>query len=366
MNKMIIRKLFPLMLAIALMFSFGANVSAETAQQTAALADGTAAGDGAEEAAALLENIKGTYEPLFPLITRPEYDQLWLDPCTAVVGEEAAHQMAEMLKTACNGTIYGQDAIDAFGDGSNGAQFDCLFINGVSAITFNGAAISGADESGNQVFSHEYAYVGKLTLAGMMEGYLYETADADAGEFRYFYMMPDTPSTTFHLEFRYGSNMDDLAMYNEGPYAYWLAAGFPVDADADTIKNVIELFCLENMDYSAHSEASLAQLKDLGFEGKWVADMSPFGEAYAGVELYMVIDENGHGLTFMNGQQTRDFEAFAFDNGEKSDGAGLYVAYDNEAKEPEAAPYTMVTDDNSRIVLTFYATDGVISYVKAE
>ncbi len=322
--------------------------------------------EGSSEAAELLENIKGTYEPLFPVITKPEYDQLWLDPCMAIVGEEAAPQVAEMLKAACNGTIYGQEAIEAFGDGSNGAQFDCLFIGGVSTITFDGATISGADESGNQVFSHEYAYTGKLVLGGMMEGYLYETADENAGEFKYFYMMPDTPATTFHLEFRYGSNVDDLTKYNEGPYAYWLAAGFPVDADADMVKNVIELFCLENMDYSAHSEGSLAQLKDLGFEGKWVADMSPFGEAYADVELYMTIDESGHGLTFMNGQQTRDFEAFAFDNGEKGDGAGLYVAYDNEAKEPEAAPYTMVTDDNNQIVLTFYATDGVISYVKAE
>jgi len=351
--KKIMKKLIPFVLAFALMISCSSFGLSEAADDTT-------------EAAELLENIKGTYEPLFPIITQPEYDQLWLDPCTAVVGEDVAPQMAEMLKTACNGTIYGQEAIDAFGDGSNGAQFDCLFINGVSVITFNGSTIKGADESGNQVFSHEYAYAGKLSLAGMMEGYLYETADADAGEFKYFYMMPDTPATTFHLEFRYGSNVDDLAKYNEGPYAYWLAAGFPVDADADTVKNVIELFCLENMDYTVHSEGSLAQLKELGFEGKWVADMSPFGEAYVGVELYMVIDENGHGLTFMNGQQTRDFEAFAFDNGEIGDGAGLYVAYDNEAKEPEAAPYTMATNDNSQIVLTFYATDGVISYVKAE
>ena len=203
--------------------------------------------EGSSEAAELLENIKGTYEPLFPVITKPEYDQLWLDPCMAIVGEEAAPQAAEMLKAACNGTIYGQEAIEAFGDGSNGAQFDCLFIGGVSTITFDGATISGADESGNQVFSHEYAYTGKLVLGGMMEGYLYETADEDAGEFKYFYMMPDTPATTFHLEFRYGSNVDDLTKYNEGPYAYWLAAGLPVDADEETIKNVITLFCRENL-----------------------------------------------------------------------------------------------------------------------
>ena len=252
--KGIINKLIPFILALALMLAFGTSVKAETAQQTdgkensaIVLEDGTTAASDAEEAAALLENVKGTYEPLFPVITRPEYDQLWLDPCIAVLGEEAGPAMAEMLKAACNGTIYGQEAIDAFGDGSNGAQFDCLFINGVSTITFDGATISGADENGSQVFNHEYAYVGKLILAGMMEGYLYETADEDAGEFRYFYMMPDTPATTFHLEFRYGSNTDDLARYNEGPYAYWLAAGFPVDADVEMIKNVITLFCEENL-----------------------------------------------------------------------------------------------------------------------
>ena len=131
----------------------------------------------------------------------------------AAMGEENGPMVAEMLKAACNGTIYGQEAIDAYGDGSNGAQFDCLFINGVSTITFDGTRISGADENGTQVFSHEYTYVSKLLLAGMMEGYLYETADEDAGEFKYFYMMPDTPATTYHLEFRYGSRNDQKRDY---------------------------------------------------------------------------------------------------------------------------------------------------------
>ena len=204
--------------------------------------------DDAAEAAALLEAVKGTYEALFPVITAPAYDQLWLDPCVAALGEEMGPAAAEMLKAACSGTIYGQEAIDAFGDGSNGAQFDCLFINGVTQITFDGSTISGTDENGNPVFSHAYAYAGELSLAGMMEGYLYETADADAGEFRYFYMMPDTPETTYHLEFRYGSDADALAAYSEGPYAYWLAAGFPVDADEEMIQNVITLFCEENLE----------------------------------------------------------------------------------------------------------------------
>ncbi len=209
--------------------------------------------DAAAAAAQLLEDVKGTYVALFPVITAPEYDQLWLDPCIEAVGEEAAPGVAEMLKTACSGTIYGQEAIDAFGDGANGAQFDCAFINGVDTITFDGATISGTLE-GNEVFRHEYAYVSPLSLSGMMDGTLYETADADAGEFRYFYMMPDTPATTYHLEFRYGSDVDALTRYNEGPYAYWLAAGFPADADAAMIENVITLFCEENLAEAAEEE----------------------------------------------------------------------------------------------------------------
>lgn len=211
----------------------------------------------AQAAAQLLEDVKGTYTALFPIITDPAYDQLWLDPCIAVVGEDMAADVAQMLKDACSGTIYGQEAVDAFGDGSNGAQFDCLFINGVDQITFDGETVSGTLE-GNAVFSHKYAYVGPLSLGGMMNGYLYETADEEAGEFRYFFMMPDTPASTYHLEFRYGSDIDALTQYAEGPYAYWLAAGFPVDADEEMIKNVITLFCEENLAEMAAEEEPAA------------------------------------------------------------------------------------------------------------
>ena len=320
--------------------------------------------DDSAEAATFMDSVKGTYEALFPVITVPEYDQIWLDACAAVLGEGAAPATAEMLKAACNGTIYGQEAIDAFGDGSNGAQFDCLFINGVSRITFDGMAISGADDKGETVFNHTYAYTGHLSLAGMMDGYLFETADEDAGEFKYFYMMPDTPATTYHLEFRYGSSAEDLAKYNEGPYAYWLAAGFPVDAGEEMIKDVITLFCLENMDYSAHTEEALAQLTDLGFVGTWQADMTPFGEAYADVELIMTIDEKGHGITLMNGQQTADFEAYALDSGEKGDGIGIYIAFSNPEQEAEDAPYVITVNENGQTVLTLSADDGTISWVK--
>ncbi len=228
------KKVISLVLTLCLLMMTAAFGIAETA-------------DGSAEALELMENIKGTYEPLFPVITAAEYDQIWLDSCVKALGEEEGTAMAGMMKTYCAGTIYGQEAVDAYGDGSNGAQFACGFINGVDRITFDGMTISGTDSEGKTVFSHEYAYVSKLSLSGAMEGYLFETADADAGEFKYFYMMPDTPATTYHLEFRYGSNADDLAKMLEGPYAYWLAAGFPADADAELINKVITLYCEENL-----------------------------------------------------------------------------------------------------------------------
>ena len=237
------KKVISLVLTLCLLMMTAAFGIAETA-------------DGSAEALKQMEDIKGTYEPLFPVITAPEYDQIWRDPCVKALGEENGTAMAEMMKSYCAGTIYGQEAIDTYGDGSNGLQFACGFINGVSTITFDGLTISGADESGKTVFSHEYAYVSKLSLSGAMEGFLFETADADAGEFRYFFMMPDTPATTYHLEFRYGSNVDDLAKIMEGPYAYWLAAGFPVDADAEMINNVITLYCEENLEEGQEEDAA--------------------------------------------------------------------------------------------------------------
>ena len=112
---------------------------------------------------------------------------------------------------------------------------------------FEGKKISGLDETGATVFSHEYSFVEPASIAGMMNGYLYRTEDADAGEFEYFFLLPDTPDTTFHTEFRYGSDPEALMLYNDGPYAYWLAADIPADRDEQMVQNVINLFCTENL-----------------------------------------------------------------------------------------------------------------------
>ena len=72
------------------------------------------------------------------------------------------------------------------------------------------------------------------------------TAD-DAGEFTYFLFRDDTMQTTWHIEFRYGSDLDQLLKYMEGPYAYWLSAGIDADASPETIDSVIDLFVSENL-----------------------------------------------------------------------------------------------------------------------
>lgn len=67
------------------------------------------------------------------------------------------------------------------------------------------------------------------TLDDVIACHVYKTEDADAGEFTYFCLAPDTPGSTYYIEFRYGSDLEALAQYDEGPLAYWLAAGIPTE-----------------------------------------------------------------------------------------------------------------------------------------
>ena len=316
-----------------------------------------------------------TYVSLFDVIISDRWTPVWQDYIAAVIGEEDAPMMTVGLQSAITSELYGEAAVEAFANG--GYAFDCDFINDAQHIIFKDDTATILKTDGTSE-THTYEYLGQVSI-GENETMMYQgtkipmafPVDAyrstdEAGEFNYFLLREDTMAETYHIEFRYGKDLEELKGYLVGPYAYWLAAGIDADADEETIENVIALFCLENMDYSAHAEAALAQLSDLGFVGTWQADMTPFGEAYVNVELTMTIDENGHGVTFMNGAQTADFEAYAVDNGEKGDGIGLYVAYSNLEGEAEAAPYAMTLNDAGQTVLTLTADDGTISWVRQE
>ena len=75
---------------------------------------------------------------------------------------------------------------------------------------------------------------------------VYQSTD-DAGEFTYLLFRDDTMASTYHIEFRYGSDLDALQKYFTGPYAYWLSAGIDADASPETIDSVIDLFVSENL-----------------------------------------------------------------------------------------------------------------------
>ncbi len=317
-----------------------------------------------------------TYVSLFDVIISDEWTPVWQDYIAAVVGEDAATDTTARLQGSITSDLYGEEAVAAFADG--GYAFDCDFINGAQSITFNNDNTATILKTDGESETHTYEYLGQYHV-GETETMMYQGAEIsmafpvdvykstdEAGEFNYFLLREDTMAETYHIEFRYGSDLEALQGYMVGPYAYWLAAGIDESADAATIDNVIALFCLENMDYSAHTDAALAQIDALGLVGEWVADLAPLGEAYAGVDLRMTIDEAGHGVTLMNGQQTADFEAYAYDSGEKDDGEGIYVAYSNMEFEAEAAPYAMTANDAGKTVLTLTADDGTISWVKQD
>ncbi|MCR4621027.1 MAG: hypothetical protein K5663_02985 [Clostridiales bacterium] len=314
-----------------------------------------------------------TYVSLFDVIISDKWTPVWQDYVAAIVGEDAAPGLTAGLQGAITSDLYGEAAVAAFAGG--GYAFDCDFINGAQSITFGDDAVTILKEDGSSE-THTYEYIGEYSV-GETETMMYQGTEIsmafpvdvykstdEAGEFNYFFLREDTMEETYHIEFRYGKDLEELQGYLVGPYAYWLAAGIDESADDETIRKVIALFCLENMDYSAHTEAALKQLSDLGFMGTWQADMTPFGEAYAAVDLTMAIDENGHGVTFMNGVQTADFEAYAVDSGEKGDGEGLYVAYSNLDYEAEAAPFAITVNDAGQTVLTLTADDGTISWIK--
>ncbi len=200
---------------------------------------------GSKEAAVrLISNLDGTYTPLFDTLYADEYASAWTDACAAIVGDDGAEDAAAMLKYFCAGSVYGEDAVSTYSSDPDSAQFYCGFADGAAEITFDNSTVSGVDKEGNELFSHEYEFCGYDETNGFYE---FKSTDGNEDEFAYFCLFPDTPASTFHIEFRYGSDVDELVKYTEGKYAYWMASGILKDCDEDMIKNAIELFSTENL-----------------------------------------------------------------------------------------------------------------------
>lgn len=228
------------------------TTAAETVTETEAesteaveTAESTEAADENEEAAKqLLSDLTGTYQELWPVILADEYQPVWIENCKKLVGEENAEAAYEKLASMVSGTVYGEEAVKAYADG-NGV-YDCAFTEGVNTLEFDGDQdrIMGYDADGNELFAHTYHFVGMEDVRGLYE---FESDDVDSGEFTYFCIAPDTNATTYHIELRYGSDLDALGKYDEGAYAYWLGSGISTDYDQEMIENCIGLFCTENL-----------------------------------------------------------------------------------------------------------------------
>ena len=245
-QKKFVSLLLALMLALSMLTGCGTTAApaatdapaAETpaaVEQTETPAPAESPADVDENEAAakqLLVDLTGSYQELWPVILDSQYTQLWLDNCAALVGEENAQAAYDKLSSMVTGTVYGEEAVAAYANG--GGAYDCAFTEGLATLEFDGAAsvIKGYAADGSELFSHSYHYVGMEDVRGL---YVYESDDADSGEFTYFCMAPDTSATTYHIEFRYGSDLDALGKYDAGNYAYWLASGIsPVSLPSTT------------------------------------------------------------------------------------------------------------------------------------
>lgn len=243
------KKMLSLLLALVLSLSLltGCGSSAQQSDDSSDANNTTDAEQPKDEnqaaAEQLLVDLTGSYQELWPVILADEYTQTWIDDCAALVGEENAQAAYDKLSSMVTGMVYGEEAVAAY---ANGGAYNCSFTEGLSTLEFDGASstIKGYDAAGNELFSHTYHYVGMEEIRGLYE---FATDDADAGEFTYFCIAPDTSATTYHIELRYGSDLDELGKYDDGPYAYWLGSGIATDCDQTMIENCIQLFCEENL-----------------------------------------------------------------------------------------------------------------------
>ncbi len=196
------------------------------------------------EAADYLTTIGGTYVELFPELSKEEYRPIWISATTPLVGEENAEATTDMLLGMCMAEPYGPEASEKYAAEPESMAFNCYFLGGVEKFVMDGHTISGLDAEGQEVFSHTCTLLDEENENGFI---FYQSEDADSGEFTYFAFSPDSMETTYHLEFRYAEDINDLQSWFEGNYAYWNAAAIAEDYDQETMENVIELFATENL-----------------------------------------------------------------------------------------------------------------------
>ena len=323
-----------------------------------------------------LAKIKGDYQPLFEGATfNKEYDHYWHDYVAAVVGETAADETVAYMKGSIGSEGYGENA--------KAPNFFCGFTNDVATITFGGedgktvtfTKKDGTKETRVYDFVKDAAASGKYGDYDMaMDGHLYKAQGAkDNDPFAYLLMFPDTPDTTYHLEFRYGETEENVCKLLDGPYAYWVGSAIQTSAltekNEDTLQNVISLFVVENLAEMTNDETN-AQRK--GLVGTWDFLDSDVLKAYGFDSMYIELGADGTGRTYAavagadKPSLVSEYTFFAYDP-DKTDGkeGGTYIAL-NEAEETVTPGEYEIKMIDGKKALVFTSNEGEITYYYRE
>lgn len=320
-----------------------------------------------------LERIQGDYQPLFEGTTfEQKYDHYWHDYTAAVVGESQADDTVAYLKASIGATGYGSNAVPP--------NFYCGFIDDVASISFgeDGKTVSYKKSDGTAV-THEYEYVKEATAKGTygenamdMEGHLYKAKDDNDDGFEYLLMFPDTPDTTYHLEFRYADTEENVLSLTDGAYGYWVGSAIKSTALSEeneaTLQNVISLFVVENLAAMANEETNKQRA---GLIGTWDCDFSAMPE-YAGAQMYIELGEDGSGKTYADftGQGspslTAEYTFFAYDDN-TADGidAGTYISLNEQAETVTPGKFEIGTVGGKK-ALIFTSNEGTVTYLYRE
>ena len=322
-----------------------------------------------------LKEVIGEYVPLFEGATfESKYDHYWHDYSSAVAGESMADMCVGMMKTAIGASAYGENA---------GEEFFCGFTANVERITFagdNGTDITFTLKNGKTV-KHTYSFVKDATASGVVEGmewgvdgYLYKSNDGNKDEFTYIFMCPDTPATTYHLEFRYGDSEENVLKLTDGKYKNWLAAGVSASALEDPnetlLQQVIALFVIENLSAMTGEECNAQRASISGF---WDMDTTAFKDypGYENASMYIYLANTGTGKSYvdMTGSGSyllaSEYPFYSYgvkDTAGKENGVYIVMSDDEGVK---TATYD-VTEKDGKKVLTFYSSEGILTYYECE
>ncbi|MBR6061062.1 MAG: hypothetical protein IKP67_03205 [Spirochaetales bacterium] len=199
------------------------------------------------------------YVGLFkPTIFDETYDETWKQYCVQCGYADNSADTAAFLKASISAETWGATAVEGQ------TTFNCeLHPTGNEVLTFSVDDGVYKLNDGTNTYTYDYlgiSYMGaredwhavmpNYVPEGFVVSYdcaVYKAKEDNAGEYKYVMLLPDTPEETYHIEFRYGSDIDALQKALSGKYSFWLAAGIPQDADDEMIDNVIKLFVTENL-----------------------------------------------------------------------------------------------------------------------